>query len=142
MSKSVVELVRQHRQCDDELNRCEGALLKADLTLAARHFSLFSEELDAHFSLEENTLFPAFEQATGMMNGPTAVMRSEHAEIRHLRDEVAVAIDTSEPGQALAVIDTLNVLLQQHNVKEENMLYPMCAGQIAHLDSVLGRGSA
>ncbi|CAN5877241.1 hemerythrin domain-containing protein [soil metagenome] len=141
MSKAMMELVRQHRECDDQLNRCEVALHQADMASAGRNFRLFSEELDSHFSLEENKLFPAFEAATGMTSGPTVVMRAEHAEIRSLRDEAYAAIEANQAEQALAALDTLNVLIQQHNVKEENVLYPMCGGSVPNLDSVLGFGS-
>ncbi|QJQ05112.1 hemerythrin domain-containing protein [Undibacterium piscinae] len=138
MSQAMMQLVRQHNECDDQLNRCEAALQKGDISSAGRNFRLFSEFLDSHFTLEENKLFPAFEKATGMTNGPTVVMRGEHAEIRSLRDEAYAAI---QPEQALAAIDTLNVLIQQHNVKEENVLYPMCGGSVPNLDAVLGLGS-
>ncbi len=67
-------------------------------------------------------------------------MRGEHAEIRALRDEAYAAIEANQPAEALATIDTLNVLIQQHNVKEENVLYPMCGGSVPQLMSVLGFG--
>ncbi|MDE2427218.1 MAG: hemerythrin domain-containing protein [Burkholderiales bacterium] len=140
MSQAMQKLVKQHIECDDQLNRVEAALQKGDMASAGRNFRLFNEQLEDHFRLEEERLFPAFEQATGMSNGPTVVMRNEHAEIRALRDEAYAAIEASQPEQALAAIDTLNVLIQQHNVKEENVLYPMCGGSIPHLAAVLGFG--
>ncbi|WP_395010951.1 hemerythrin domain-containing protein [Undibacterium sp.] len=140
MSQAMMNLVKQHVECDDQLNRVEAALHKADMASAGRNFRLFDEQLEHHFHLEEELLFPAFEKATGMTNGPTMVMRGEHAEIRQLRDQVMAQIDDKEIAAALATIDTLNVLIQQHNVKEENILYPMCGGSIPHLMSVLGMG--
>ena len=141
MSAGVKELTRQHRECDDHLSRCESALMKPDFVVAARHFTLFSLALDEHLQLEENKLFPAFEKATGNSAGPTSVMRSEHTEIRALRDEAAEAIRREQSKHALGVIDTLNVMLQQHNVKEENVLYPMCEQHIPGMTSLLGLGS-
>lgn len=140
MSQAMIEMVRQHRECDEQLTRCETALRKRDMPSAGRNFRLFSEELDHHFMLEEQRLFPAFEKATGMANGPTVVMRGEHAEIRNLRDEAYAAIEANQPDEALAAIDTLNVLIQQHNIKEENVLYPMCGGSVPQLMAVLGFG--
>ena len=136
----MLEMLRQHRDCDDQLSRAEAALQKGDMASAGRNFRLFSEELDSHFALEENRLFPAFEKATGMSKGPTVVMREEHAAIRVLRDEATAAIEAKNAELALAAIDTLNVLIQQHNIKEENMLYPMCGGSIPNLMAVLGFG--
>ncbi|MBI1834968.1 MAG: hemerythrin domain-containing protein [Burkholderiales bacterium] len=140
MSEAMMKLVKQHMECDDQLNRVEAALHKADLASAGRNFRLFDEQLEHHFHLEEERLFPAFEQATGMLNGPTVVMRGEHAEIRALRDQAALEIENGNMTAALASVDTLNVLIQQHNVKEENILYPMCGGSVPHLMSVLGLG--
>ncbi len=140
MSEAMMKLVKQHMECDDQLNRVEAALHKADLASAGRNFRLFDEQLEHHFHLEEERLFPAFEQATGMVNGPTVVMRGEHAEIRALRDQAALEIENGDMTAALASVDTLNVLIQQHNVKEENILYPMCGGSVPHLMSVLGLG--
>lgn len=140
MSQAMMSLVKQHLECDDQLNRVEAALHKEDLASAGRNFRLFDEQLEHHFHLEEDRLFPAFEQATGMTNGPTVVMRGEHAEIRALRDQAASEIENKDIQSALSTLDTLNVLIQQHNVKEENILYPMCGGSIPHLSSVLGMG--
>ncbi|MCH8622725.1 hemerythrin domain-containing protein [Undibacterium sp. TS12] len=138
MSKATKELVRQHQECDDQLTRSETALQKGEVSSAISHFRLFSEQLDSHFRLEEERLFPAFEKATGMSQGPTQVMRGEHADIRTLRDEAYAAMTNGQTAAALAAIDTLNVLIQQHNVKEENVLYPLCAERIADLDTSLG----
>lgn len=138
MSQAMKKLVLQHLECDEQLNRCEAALHKGDMAAAARNFALFSQQLDAHFAVEEERLFPALEKATGMLHGPTVVMRAEHAEIRNLRDEARAAISEDAAGQALAILDTLNVLIQQHNIKEENILYPMCGGSIPDLETVLG----
>lgn len=141
MSQAMKKLVLQHTECDEQLNRCEAALHKGDMAAAGRNFRLFSEQLDSHFTLEEDRLFPALEKATGMSHGPTVVMRAEHIEIRSLRDEANAAIEAGQADQALAVLDTLNVLIQQHNIKEENILYPMCGGSVPNLEEVLGMGS-
>jgi DUF438 domain-containing protein len=138
MSQAITKLVQQHRECDEQLTRCEAALHKGDAEAAGRAFLLFSQDLDAHFKLEEHKLFPAFEQATGMTSGPTVVMRGEHTDIRALRDEAAAAIAAGKVDEALGAIDTLNVLIQQHNVKEENILYPMCDDRVPGLGAVLG----
>ncbi|MFZ6746180.1 hemerythrin domain-containing protein [Undibacterium sp. JH2W] len=141
MSQAMKKLVVQHTECDEQLNRCEAALRKGNMAAAERNFRLFSAQLDSHFTLEEDKLFPALEKATGMLHGPTVVMRAEHVEIRSLRDEANAAIEAGQADQALAVLDTLNVLIQQHNIKEENILYPMCGGSIPDLEAVLGIGS-
>lgn len=140
MSEAMMRLVKQHQECDDQLNRVEVALHKQDFASAGRNFRLFNEQLEDHFRLEEERLFPAFEKATGMTEGPTEVMRMEHQEIRALRDQLMAEIEEGEAASALASLDTMNVLIQQHNIKEENILYPMCGGSVPHLNKVLGFG--
>jgi hemerythrin-like domain-containing protein len=78
-----------------------------------------------HFAMEEAVLFPAFEARTGMSMGPTQVMRSEHEQMRGLIRDMAQALAGSDQDNYLGQSETLNMLMQQHNLKEENMLYPM-----------------
>jgi hemerythrin-like domain-containing protein len=78
-----------------------------------------------HLAMEEAVLFPAFEARTGMSMGPTEVMRSEHAQMRGLLQEMAGAVASADQNRYLGLSETLNMLMQQHNLKEENMLYPM-----------------
>jgi hypothetical protein len=40
-----------------------------------------NEQLEDHFRIDEERLFPAFEKASGMQDGSTVVMRGEHEEI-------------------------------------------------------------
>jgi hemerythrin-like domain-containing protein len=70
-------------------------------------------------------LFPAFEARTGMSMGPTQVMRSEHEQMRGLIGDMARAAAEANRDGYLGLSETLNMLMQQHNLKEENMLYPM-----------------
>jgi hemerythrin-like domain-containing protein len=66
-----------------------------------------------------------------MRAGPTEVMRTEHAQMRGLLQEMAIAVAGADQDRYLGLSETLNMLMQQHNLKEENMLYPMS-------DQVLG----
>ena len=61
----------------------------------------------------------------GSVSGPTSVMRIEHEQIRSLLEELSRALESKDDDRILAIGETLNILIQQHNLKEENMLYPM-----------------
>ncbi|MEM5430756.1 hemerythrin domain-containing protein [Cupriavidus oxalaticus] len=137
MSDVIDTLVQQHRSCDAALARLEGALREADWTQAAAAFAELEAALDGNFGAEEARLFPAFEQATGMAGGPTAVMRHEHDEVRALMDNVREWLSLRDANALAAETDTLVVLLQQHNLKEENVLFPMCRAHVPGLDAVL-----
>ena len=49
----------------------------------------FQDALLHHFAMEEEVMFPAFEARTGMTQGPTAVMRSEHRQMTDLLNRMS-----------------------------------------------------
>ena len=72
-----------------------------------------------------------------MTMGPTAVMRSEHAQILELLEAAAEAIATHDADEYSGYAETLHIMTQQHNMKEENVLYPMCDQHLAAQSSAL-----
>ena len=84
-----------------------------------------------HFSMEEEVMFPAFEAKTGMTSGgPTAVMRMEHEQMRGLLEQMSSALEAGNPGEVIDLGDTQLMLVQQHNQKEETILYTMAQAQL------------
>ena len=102
----------------------EGGRAKAD-------FEAFAHQMDRHFEMEENLLFPEFENRTGHRGGPTQVMRMEHDQMRVVMHEMRAALEAKDAQQYLGLSETFLVLMQQHNYKEEGILYNM-------IDQVLG----
>lgn len=120
-----------HHVCDDLWAAVEAAAEAGDdATAAIAAFAAFDAAMRRHFDMEEQVLFPAFESATGITRGPTVVMRTEHDQMRGVLDQIARAAARRDLDGVLDHGDTLLMLVQQHNVKEEGMLYPMCE---AHL---------
>ncbi|QEL55056.1 hemerythrin domain-containing protein [Chromobacterium paludis] len=132
-------LTQQHRDCDALFADAEQAVRNLGWAAADAGFEAMRADLERHFALEEDTLFPAFEQATGLRQGPTAVMRAEHAQMRGLLDDMAQALAARLRDDYLGLAETLLILAQQHNMKEENILYPMCEQHIADLPGLLAR---
>lgn len=127
-----------HRACDAAWTEVERLVDAGDPDGPAA-FHRFAAAMERHFRMEEDVLFPAFEAATGMSGGPTAVMRMEHEQMRGLLRQMASAAD-ADPEALLDQGDTLLMLVQQHNVKEEGMLYPMCDVRLGgHEDELLAR---
>lgn len=126
MSLPTQILPAHHRHCDDLFVAAEESALRGDWAAAAPAFARFFDQMKAHFDAEEGLLFPAFEAATGMSAGPTQMMRHEHEQMRSLLSQLEAAC-TAHDGEGYAgVAETLLMLVQQHNMKEENILYPMC----------------
>lgn len=103
-------------------------------------FDAFRHEIEAHFATEEQVLFPAFEHATGMSAGPSQVMRFEHAQMRELLGHMAQAVGRCDANGFSGLAETLLVLMQQHNMKEENILYPMCDRTLAGQSMAIADG--
>jgi len=118
-------LNNDHRRCDGLLADAEAAVGTRDWARAAPLWSAFRHAIERHLLMEERVLFPAFEARTGNTLGPTEVMRSEHADMRGLLGDLSAAVGQHDSESFLALSDTLLVLLQQHNLKEEQVLYPM-----------------
>lgn len=117
---------QHHRHCDDAFARAEASAQSGDWAKARADFDAFSKAMAAHLGTEEQTLFPAFEDRTGMRQGPTQVMRLEHDQMRQLLGEMTAALEAKDADGFGGAAETLLVLMQQHNLKEEHMLYPMC----------------
>jgi iron-sulfur cluster repair protein YtfE (RIC family) len=137
MSSAIETLVRQHRDCDQALEDLEACLRNPDWEAAVGAFTRLDAALQGNFSAEEDRLFPAFERAAGVAGGPTAVMRHEHDEVRGLLDNAREWLQLRDANALAAELDTLVVLLQQHNIKEENVLFPMCRARVPGLDALL-----
>jgi hemerythrin-like domain-containing protein len=124
-------LTNDHRQCDDRFVAVEHAVGAGQLAAAAGLLADFQRAMQAHFACEESQLFPAFEAATGMSGGPTEVMRQEHMRMRAMMDDAVDALADGDADGYLAIADALLIMMQQHNMKEENVLYPMCDKSLA-----------
>lgn len=94
-----------------------------DFLKAKEAFRKFKFSLQRHIIWEEDILFPLFEKKTGMTNGPTHVMRMEHRQIGGYLEGVHNKVKEGDPNTDPEEQSLLSVLLQ-HNLKEENILYP------------------
>lgn len=119
-------LTREHTHCDDLFATAELHVSQADWAAAAETFKAFQDASLDHFGKEEALLFPAFETASGMAGGPTAIMRQEHAQMRDAMQAMAQALTERNAGRFLGLSETLLMLMGQHNLKEEQILYRMC----------------
>jgi hemerythrin-like domain-containing protein len=118
-------LKSEHRECDNIFAEAEKAVADKDFTKGEEAFLKFADETLLHFKKEEEEFFPAFEAVTGSSEGPTMVMRHEHEQVRGLLGKMAHAIEEQDRDAYLSLAESMMILLQQHNMKEEQMLYTM-----------------
>ena len=114
-----------HRSCDRAWAEVEQAVDVGRKDLIAPAWERFASAMERHFAMEEQVLFPAFEARTGMTQGPTQVMRAEHDQMRGVLGQMRSTLAAGETDTLLELGDTLLILAQQHNMKEEAVLYPM-----------------
>lgn len=124
-------LTREHHHCDDLFADAENAVVRKSWSEADALYSQFFTETQAHFGHEEDTLFPALEAKTGMTHGPTEVMRMEHKQMNEVLAAMHEALAKREDQTYLGLSETLLMLMQQHNMKEEMVLYPMADNALA-----------
>lgn len=123
---SIIQtMTADHRRCDDLFAKAEELVSQGNWEAASTAFTDFRNRTDNHFVQEETVLFPAFEERTGQTMGPTQMMRSEHSQMRQLFDDMATALAQQDKDECLGLAETLMMVMQQHNMKEEQMLYPM-----------------
>lgn len=127
-------LFKHHKHCDEIFASAESACTNGDWAAGEKAFTLLVDQLETHFGTEEEVLFPAFETATGMTSGPTEVMRGEHRQMRDLLAQMKDALASRDADAFSGAAETLLILMQQHNMKEENILYPMCDNALGSSD--------
>lgn len=118
-------MTADHRRSDESFLAVESAVAAGDWATAARSWEAFQAILRHHFAMEEEVLFPAFEAQTGSAGGPTAVMREDHGQIRAILDGLAARLEGADAAGFAGLAETLMIMTQQHNMKEEQVLYPM-----------------
>lgn len=122
----ILEFMRDdHRACDHLYTEAENALADKKTEKAKELFNQFYHATNHHFDMEEKQLFLTFERRTGMMGGPTQMMRYEHQQLRALLESMLRSLNEGKVDDFFGQGESMMIMLQQHNMKEEQMLYPM-----------------
>lgn len=124
-------MTSNHHACDELFASAEESVGNGDWAKGNSEFGAFLAAMKRHFTIEEEVLFPVFVTKTGMDNGPTVVMISEHRQMDKVFDDMQQALAAQDSDGYLGLSETLLMLMQQHNMKEEQMLYRMMDQQLA-----------
>src|SRR5262245_36352884 len=123
---------RDHREIDALYRRALERAREGETGRALADFDEYDRNLERHIRWEEELVFPAFEEASGLRGvGPTEIMRAEHREIRalkqRLRAEIAALRGPADRSAPLwRTSRSLETVLGEHNAKEEAVLYLAC----------------
>jgi len=118
-------MAAHHKECDELFASAEVSIANGDWDKGISQWQEFAAELEKHFTREETILFPEFEKETGSVGGPVQMMLIEHEQMRSLLGEINKATDAKDTDQFLGLSETLMMTMQQHNMKEEQILFPM-----------------
>ncbi len=118
-------MTQDHRECDNLYAPLEEALMQADFEKALELFVPFRNAMLKHFAMEEEVLFPKMEEFMGGGEGPIYVMKMEHSQIKSIINQLGEAIEAKNKDKALGLGETFMIMTQQHNMKEEQILYTM-----------------
>lgn len=124
MEKIATYLDHDHRRCDDQYALAESEVILRHWDAATTNFSAFLAMFGRHLDKEERVLFPRLDHALGNGYGPTVVMRAEHRQMREMLREMQAAIARHDCNGFFDQADMLRLLMRQHNLKEEGILYP------------------
>jgi len=127
-----------HKHCDELFAARSWPHRKAGGSNAARRTRRFAGKCPRTslpkktFSFQRSKPYPALQAATQMM-------RMEHGQMNTLMSAGEQAVDAADANGFFGALDTLLIMMQQHNMKEENILYPMCDRALASRELDLGR---
>ena len=132
---SFLELLKLHREFDELFLYHQEALLSLDIYGASEILARYKPELLTHMKQEEDLLLPLYQARAGRIpGGPVEFFLGEHKKMAAFIDEFQKALIRmrSESGSQLkrsiiALLDresTYKCLLEHHNLREKNILYP------------------
>lgn len=114
-----------HDRLDATLATGLSAAAGGDWARANECVQAFRLGLLRHIDIEEKMLFPAFEERTGMHHGgPTQVMRMEHEGIQECVAGIVSSAGRHDSDDLMRWHANLLGVLVEHNMKEEQILYP------------------
>jgi hemerythrin-like domain-containing protein len=128
-----------HRNCDELFALAEGCANEGNWAAAATQWDSYRKQMERHLDMEEEVLFPSFEAESGNTDGPTVIMRMEHEQIRSLMSALGDCLKNQDQEQFLGLMEMLMLLIQQHNMKEEQILYPMADQALSDAASLLDK---
>jgi len=115
-----------HKSCDASFANMENAVADENWAEANKLFTSFASDLTHHFDMEEEVMFPGFEARSENAHcNPTPVMIMEHTQMRQLVKDMATELEVKNKDKFFGLSETLMMTMQQHNMKEEQMMYPM-----------------
>ena len=118
-------MTQDHRSCDTQFAELENIVDSGNFEGAKQMFDEFQNHMLTHFKMEEEVMFEEFNNCGSGGCNPTGVMIMEHDQMRNLMSQMQQAIEIKHKEQFLGLSENLLFVMQQHNMKEEQIMYNM-----------------
>ncbi len=125
MTSISAVMTHDHRECDVKFEDIESCVQSASFDKALELFQTWKKVNLRHFDIEETILFPETANKMGGKIPPIMVMEMEHIQIKKCIDDMENAINQKNSDSFMGLADTCLIMIQQHNMKEEQILYPI-----------------
>jgi hemerythrin-like domain-containing protein len=117
----------QHDHVDYEalLLDCQTAAEEEDWRAVKQLFEELVARVRVHMAMEEEILYPAYEEAMDAPQGPTQALREEHDEIHRLLRDLSRVLVANDSDIFLESLLPLEKVMTKHHEKEEEIFLPM-----------------
>ncbi|MGB5866940.1 MAG: hemerythrin domain-containing protein [Arcobacteraceae bacterium] len=116
-------MTTDHRACDEQFAQLENIVDLENFEGAKAMFEEFHSHMCKHFDMEEKVMFPQYQSCEGGHCDPTPVMIMEHDQMRAIFIQMKNALTENNKEKFLGQSEALLFTMQQHNMKEEQMMY-------------------
>lgn len=116
-------MTEDHRACDDQFANLENIIDSGNFESATSMLDEYYDHMIKHFDMEEKVMFPMFNEANCEGCNPTQVMIMEHNQMKVLLNKMKMALNAKDKNSFLGLSENLMFLAQQHNMKEEQIMY-------------------
>lgn len=127
MNKNSNWLNHDHLEYETLLYDCQAAVEQEDWRSAQQLFEQLVSHVKVHMRIEEEILYPAYEEAMNVPQGPTHALREEHDEIVRLMRDLSYVLKTNDSDLFLESLLPLERVMLKHHEKEEEIFLPMAS---------------
>src|SRR5215831_9030613 len=143
----LAEIANHHRhEMESRFAAVADSLRRAAWSASGERFAALRGRIEAHMSIEERDIFPLLDRLLPQRD-LIAALRREHARFREVLAYVGACIDMRDASAASFALERLFEQLENHDAREEWILFPMCERLLDHehlseLSKALGAGHA
>jgi len=143
MNKTNNWLVHDHHKYDEMLTECEMAAEMADWKDAVRLFNEFTSDLKLHMQLEDEVLYPIFEQKETNPESEITELHEEHDNLVRLLRDLITVIKSKNIDHFLESLLPLHKAMNEHNEHEEAVFRRLGSDSLlTRRDEIIGQLSA